>query len=170
MSYCRVFNPRALRVAVLTLTVFFSDHALPAKDPPADACAMLPAAQLAKVLEQPFGPPSKSKAPAAFRGGSTGTDCSYQTGKGPSRELVFRIYVDASPEVAKDTFNKLSKFFGPSTAVTGDWDTAYLDPVHAIHVLKGKVRYFLNLDPVGTDTAKAEKQLKDLAAWVAGQL
>jgi hypothetical protein len=37
-------------------------------------------------------------------------------------------------------------------------------------VQKGKVRYYLNLDPIGDDTAKAEKQLKDLATWVAGQL
>jgi hypothetical protein len=170
MSYLRISNLRALPIAMfLTLTMFFSNHAQ-AKDPPSDACVMLTAAQLAKVLEQPYGSPTKTMAPAAFPGSPTGTDCTYQTGKGLPRKLFFRIYVESSPAVAKETFNKLSAFYGPNTAVTGNWDTAYLDARHAIHVQKGKVRYYLNLNPIGTDTAKAEKQLKDLATWVAGQL
>lgn len=171
MSYGRIFNPRALPIATfLTLTIFFSNQAVQAKDPPSDACAMLPAAQLTKILEQPFGSPAKTTAPAAFSGSPTGTDCTYQTGQGLPRKLLFRIYVESSPAAAKETFNKLSPYYGPNTAVTGNWDAAYLDARHAIHVQKGKVRYYLNLDPVGTDTAKAEKQLKDLATWVAGQL
>jgi len=171
VSYWRRFNPGALPIAMfLTLTMFFSYHALQAKDPPSDACAMLPAAQLAKVLEQPFGSPAKTRAPAAFPGSPSGTDCTYQTEKGLRRELLFRIYVESSPAVAKQTFDRLSAYYRPNTAVTGEWDTAYLDSVHAIHVQKGKVRYYLNLDPIGTNTAKAEKQLKDLATWVAGQL
>jgi len=122
------------------------------------------------VLGQPFGPPAKTTAPAAFRDSPTGTDCAYQTENGIPRNLLFRIYVETSPEVAKVTFNKLSKFYEPNRTVAGNWDSAYLDASHAIHVQKGKVRYYLNLDPIGTDTAKAEKQLKDLATWVAGQL
>ena len=170
MSYLRLSSPRALPFAMfLTLTMFFSNHALQAKDPPSDACVMLPAAQLAKVLESPFGSPTKAIAPAAFRGSPTGT-CTYQTGKGLPRHLLFRIYVESSPAAAKETFNKLSAYYGPDTVVKGQWDTAYLDANHAIHVQKGKVRYYLNLDPIGTDTPKAEKQLKDLATWVAGQL
>jgi hypothetical protein len=171
MSYRRIFDAPALPIATfLALSMFFSNHALQAKDPPSDACAMLPAAQLANVLEQPFGSPAKTKAPAAFRSSPTGTDCTFQTGKGLQRALLFRIYVESSPAAAKETFKKLSVFYRPNTAVTGDWDSAYLDSVHAIHVQKGKVRYYLSLDPIGTDTAKAEKQLKDLATWVAGQL
>ena len=171
MSYLRISRPRALPIGLfLTLFMFFSNHALQAKDPPSDVCAMLPAAQLAKVLEQPFGSATKTTAPAAFPGSPTGTDCTYQAGKGLQRELLFRIYVESSPAAAKETFNKLSAYYGPNTAVTGNWDTAYLDAVHAIHVQKGNVRYYLNLAPIGTDTAKTEKQLKDLASWVAGQL
>ena len=171
MSNLRISSPRALPIAMfLTLIMFFNNHALQAKDPPSDACVMLPAAQVAKVLEQPFGSPTKAIAPAAFPGSPTGTDCTYDTGKGLSRKLLFRIYVESSPAAAKETFNKLSPYYGPNTAVTGNWDTAYLDASHAIHVQKGKVRYYLNLDPIGTDTAKTEKQLKDLATWVAGQL
>jgi hypothetical protein len=125
---------------------------------------------LAKVLEQPFGPATKAIAPSAFPSSPTGTDCTFRTEKGPERELLFRIYVESSPGAAKETFNKLSAYYGPNTAVTGNWDTAYLDAAHAIHVQKGRVRYYLNLDPIGTDAAKTEKQLKDLATLVAGQL
>jgi hypothetical protein len=78
--------------------------------------------------------------------------------------------VDPSPAIAKDAFAKLSTLFGPNKAVAGNWDTAYLDAGHAIHVQKGKLRYYLNLSPLRTDTAKSDKQLTDLATWVAGQL
>jgi hypothetical protein len=54
--------------------------------------------------------------------------------------------------------------------VAGDWDSAYFDPKHIIHVQKGKERYALVLSPIGADAAQAEKQLKDLATWVARQL
>jgi hypothetical protein len=125
--------------------MFFSNHtlqAMQAKDhPPSDACAMLPAAQMAKVLEQPFGPPAKTSAPAAFRASPTGTDCAYRATRGEQRELLFRIYVESSPVAAKANFNKLSVFYGPNTAVTGNWETAYLDRDHAIHFVKDKVRY-----------------------------
>jgi len=169
MSFSRISSLRALPITMFTVIIFFSNHALQAKDPPSDVCAMLPADQLSKVLQQPFGSPMKTIAPAAYRDSPTGTDCTYQ-GKGLQREVLFRVYVESSPATAKETFNKLSPFYGPNTAVTGNWDTAYLDARHAIHVQKGKVRYYLNFDPIGTDTAKAEKQLKDLATWVAGQL
>jgi hypothetical protein len=84
--------------------------------------------------------------------------------------FAFRVYVDPSTAVAKDTFTKLSAFYAPNKPVAGNWDIAYLDAHHAIHVQKGKVRYYLNLNPIGTDAAKAEKQLITLATWVAGQL
>ena len=171
MSYRRIYTARALPAATfLTLSMFAGNGALQAKDTPSDACTMLAATQLAKILEQPFGPPAKSKAPAAFPGSPTGIDCTYQTEKGSQRQILFRIYVESLPAIAKETFKKLSVFYRPNTPVTGNWDTAYLDAKHAIHVQKGKVRYYLNLDPIGTDTAKAEKQIKDLAEWVAGQL
>lgn len=171
MNYLKIYNLRALLIVTFLIpTLFFENHALQAKDPPSDACTMLPAAQLAKVLEQPFGSPLKTVAPAAFRNSPEGTDCTYKTEKGSSRTLLFRIYVESSAAAAKETFNKLSPFYAPNTPVTGPWDSAYLDRSHAIHVQKGKARYYLNLNPIGADTAKADKQLKDLATWVAGQL
>jgi hypothetical protein len=171
MSHLRILSLCILSsVIFLTFVIFSNNPALQAKDPPADACVLLPAAQLAKVLEQPFGMPAKTMAPAAPYDRVTGTDCTYQTGTEGPRKLLFRIYVDPSPAIAKDAFAKLSTLFGPNKAVAGNWDTAYLDAGHAIHLQKGNVRYYLNLDPIGTDTAKAERQLKDLATWVAGQL
>lgn len=176
MRHSRIPSPRALPLAMLfTLAMFSSHRALRAKDPPSNPCVLLSSSQLEKVLEQPYDPPTKSTAPAAFRGGVSGTECdyrteSYRTGKGLPRKVVFIIYVDPSPAVAKDTFNKLSAFFGPNTAVAGIGDAAYRDSNYAIHILKGKVRYYINIIPIGTYTAQTEKQLRDLATWVAGQL
>jgi hypothetical protein len=171
MSYLRIINLRALPPAIfLAFAVLSNNPALRAKDVPPDACAMLPATQLAKVLKQSFSPPTKSTAPAAFHDSPTGTDCTYKTGNGLHRTVLFRIYVESSPAAAKETFNKLSIFYGPNKAVAGKWDSAYLDSRHAIHVQKGNVRYYFNLNPIGSDTAKADQQLKDLASSVAGQL
>lgn len=171
MSTLRIPNLRALPVALfLTFAIFSSNLALQAKNPPSDACEMLPAGQLTKVLEQPFGAPAKSTAPAAFLDSPTGTDCTYQTRSGRSRTVLFRIYVESSPAAAQKTFKRLSAYYGPNKAVTGNWDSAYLDASHAIHVQKGNVRYYLNLDPIGSDKAKADKQLTDLATSIAGQL
>ena len=171
MSHKRILILRALSIAMfLAFAMLSSNPVLHAKDVPSDACVLLPAAQLAKMLEQTFGQPTKSTAPAAYANSPTGTDCTYQTGSGPRRTVLFRIYVESSPAAAKETFNKLSVFYGPNKAVAGNWDSAYLDSRHAIHVQKGNVRYYLNLNPIGSDTAKADKQLTDLATSVAGQL
>ncbi len=171
MNHFRTYAMRTLPIAVvLAFAVSCANLALEAKEPPSDACQLLSAAQLAKMLGQPFGAPAKTTAPAAAQDRITGTDCTYQTSAGGPRKVLFRIYVDPSPAVAKDTFAKLSMFFGPNKAVTGNWDTAYFDSRHAIHVQKGKVRYYLNLNPLGADAAKAEKQLKDLATLIAGEL
>jgi hypothetical protein len=98
---------------------------------------------------------------------NTGTDCNYLS-KGS--KLWFRAYVDPSPAAATDLFARLSAFYAPPTPVKGLGDEAYFDPQHAIHVRKGKVRYYLNLSPLGTFTPAKEKQLKDLAVGVAGRL
>jgi hypothetical protein len=154
---------------VLTLGLFFSNQALLARDIPSDVCTMLSGDQLAKVLKQPYHSTTKRSAPAVFRGSPTGTDCTYQATNAPSRVLLFRIYVESSPDAAKQSFDRFRPYSGPSTTVAGNWDSAYIDPEHAIHVQKGKVRYYLALDPVRADKALAEKRLQDLAAWVAGQ-
>ena len=162
---------RFLRIAMLlALGPCFGNQALLAKDTPSDVCTMLSGDQLAAVLGQPYHPAAKRVAPAVFRNSPPGTDCSYEASKPPSRTLLFRIYVESSPEAAKQSFDKFRPYAGASATVTGNWDNAYIDQEHAIHVLKGKARYYLKLDPVRGDKAKAEKQLQDLATSIAGQL
>ena len=78
-------------------------------------------------------------------------------------QIVFIIYEDPSAAVAKETFNKLSMFFRPNTSVAGVGDSD-IDSKHAIHVLAGTVRYFINI------STENEKQVKDLATWVGGQM
>jgi hypothetical protein len=63
----------------------------------------------------------------------------------------------------------LSVFYAPNTPVAGLGDEAYFDRIHALHVRKGKVRFYLNLEPMDF-TPAIEKELKDLASRVAGQL
>ncbi len=175
MSQSRIRSKRAVRVVAMLLAFGILLCApLAAKELPSDVCTLLPAAQLEKVLQETYDPPMKSTAPAAFRGGASGTECnykndSYRTGQGLPRKVVFIVYVDASPAIAKDTFNKLNAVFGPSTPVPGIGDAAYRDSGYALHVVKGKVRYYINMIPMETYTPEKEKQLKDLVKWVAEQ-
>jgi hypothetical protein len=60
-------------------------------------------------------------------------------------------------------------WYGTPTPVKGVGDEAYFDKEHAIHVRKGKVRYYLNLSSSENSAAK-EKQLTELAKEVAGKL
>ena len=169
MSYWRIFSLRVLFVPFfLTWLVLTSPRVVQAKDPPSDACTLLPATQLSKVLQHSFSAPAKTTAPAAPYDRVTGTDCTYRGEKGS--QLLFRIYVDPSAAVAKDTFIKLSAFYGPNRPVAGDWDSAYFDAKHLLHVQKGKERFAFVLSPLGADPAPVEVQLRDLATWVAGQL
>ncbi|HYM75771.1 MAG TPA: hypothetical protein VE377_07315 [Candidatus Dormibacteraeota bacterium] len=138
-----------------------------AAEPPADLCSLLPAAEVSKTLGHSYNAPDKSEAPRPFANTATGTDCNYHAGNGP--KLWFRAYVDPSPAAATELFAKLGKFYAPPTPVSGLADEAYFDKDHGLHVRKGKVRYFLKLD-VSSFTPTMEKQVKDLAGRVAGQL
>jgi len=163
-----------LRTSSLRVVCFVAFTALPGlvllegKDFPANACTLLPASEVSKVLNQAFESPSRAWAPVVAPSAVKGTDCKYQ-GPGGS-ELLFRIYVETSVTVAKDMFTKLSTRFGPNKALEGAWDEAYFDSRHALHVRKGKERYFLRLKPVGSDVEQTERHLRDIATWVAGQL
>ncbi len=173
MTHPRSRSLAALPILALIFAVLCGAPALQAKDPPSDPCALLPPAQLEKVLEQPFGAPIKGSAPPPYKVNSPGTQCSYRSSKGPSLNVIFIFYADSSPAVAKDTFDKLTIFYGfsgPNTPVSGIGDVAYRDSKNAIHVLKGNVRYFINVSSFGTLTPQKEKQLNALAAGVAAQL
>jgi hypothetical protein len=131
--------------------------------PQATGCSMLTPAQIQKVLGQPFGAPSESKWPPAYGQQPWGSNCQYASQKGAHTKVTFIVYVDASAAEAKQTFDKLSFWFAPkSKPAIGD--SAYIDAQGAIHVLKGKVRYYIAIDPSN------EKQIKDLAASIAARI
>jgi hypothetical protein len=124
------------------------------------SCSLLSPAQIQQVTGQPFGDPSLTSAPPAYAGQSAGSNCRYASQNGRHVVVEFIVYIDGSPSEAKQTFDKLAAWFRPkSKPVIGD--SAYIDAQGAIHVLKGKVRYYVSIDP-GT-----EKETKELAASIA---
>lgn len=137
-----------------------------AAEPPSDLCSLLPPAEVSKALGADYGSPEKGVAPRPYANTAEGTDCNYHA-KGS--KFWFRAYVDPSPSAAAELFAKLGKYFSPQTPVAGLGDESYFDPQHALHVRKGKVRFYLNLDPVNSPPT-VEKQLKDLASRVVGRL
>lgn len=151
------------KVAVVlgTFLVFTVDSSRAAyAAPTADNCALLTPAQIQKVLGQPFGAPGESKWPPAYGKQPWGTQCQYDSQKGPNTKVTFIVYIEQTAAEAKQTFDKLSMWF-PAKSKPAVGDAAYMDSSHAIHVLKGKVRYYVSIDPVN------EKQVKDLATAVA---
>jgi hypothetical protein len=158
---------KRLLIAVTVVTAG-ALHSAGAAEPPADLCSLLPAAELSKTLGQTYDSPQKSIAPRPFPNTAEGTDCTYKRSKDArERKLVFRAYVDPSPSDAADLFARLSKFFGPPTPIIGVGDQAYLDQHHGLHVLRGKVRFYIAIDDF---TPAIEKQLENLASQVAGRL
>lgn len=131
--------------------------------PPTDACSMLPPAQIQKVLGQPFGAAEEGKWPPAYGKQPWGTQCQDDSQKGPETKVTFIVYFEQTAAEAKQTFDKLSMWF-PAKSKPAIGDSAYMDNSHAIHVLKGKVRYYISIDPAN------EKQAKDLAASIAARI
>ncbi len=158
-------NKLSLIAATLLVTIC-AVHSATAAEPPSDLCSLLPAAEVSKILGRAYEAPSKKVAPRPYRDTASGTDCTY-SGKGS--DLLFRAYVDPSPSASAELFAKLSRFFGTPTPMTGLGDEAYFDEAHGIHVRKGKVRFYFDLEPMDF-TPAIEKQLKDLASRVAGRL
>jgi hypothetical protein len=159
--------PFALILALLLIA--FHGNAATAKDLPSDVCALLPPQQLQKMLGQPFGAATKAAAPSPYSGLNSGTNCRYAGQKSGSQEVTFIVYVDRSPAEAKETFAKLSAWYPAISKPTGIGDAAYIDSHHAIHVLKGSVRYFIDVGSSSSDAAR-DKQVQDLAASVAAQI
>jgi hypothetical protein len=156
-------------IAATFLVATCAVHSARATEPPADLCSLLPTAVVSKTFGKAYEAPEKSVAPRPFANAAEGTDCNYLS-KGAGSKLWFRAYVDPSASAAADLFAQLSKYYGPPTAVTGLGDEAYFDKANALHVRKGKVRFYINLSPMNTFTPAIEKQLKDLGSWVVGRL
>lgn len=159
--------PVALTLAFFLLA--FPAKNAGAKDLPSDICTLLSAQQLQKTLGQPLGPAEKATAPPAYSGQPSGTNCRYSGQKSGSQDVTFIVYVDRSPTEAKETFDKLSAWFPATSKPTGIGDSTYIDKSHAIHVLKGSVRYFISVGSSASDVVR-EKQAQDLAASVAAQI
>jgi hypothetical protein len=159
--------PIALTLAFFLLTF----HAYPAaaKDLPSDMCSLLATQQLQKTLGQPFTAAQKATAPPAYTGQQPGANCDYAGQKSGSLVVTFIVYVDRSPAEAKETFDKLSAWFPATSKPSGIGDSAYIDKNHAIHVLKGSVRYFISISSQEPGMAR-EKQAQDLATSVAAQI
>jgi len=160
-----------LRIAIALAFFLFAFPANPAaaKDLPSDICSLLSPQQLQKTLGQPFTVPRKITAPPAYSGQPAGTNCAFTGQKSGSTVVTLIVYVDRSPAEAKETFDKLSAWFPATSKPSGIGDSAYMDKNHAIHVLKGSVRYFISVGSQDPGAAK-EKQAQDLAASVAAQI
>jgi len=155
----------SMLVAAALVSTFWAVKPARAADPPADPCSLLPASDVARITGKNYNPPQSSAAPRPYANTNAGTDCTYAA-RGSGDQLLFRVYFDNSPAQATDLFAKLRMFYSPPTPVPGIGDDAYFDPRHAIHVRKGKVRYFLQLG----DAEANQKALSALAALVAGKL
>lgn len=130
---------------------------------PSDNCSLLTPAQIQKVTGSAFGAPNLTPAPPAFGQQPWGSHCTYSSRTAGHMAVDFIVYSDASPAEAKQTFERLSLWFPPkSKPAVGD--SAYLDSQGAIHVLRGKTRFYISVSP------RNEKQVTDLAAAVAAQM
>lgn len=164
--------PLCVLPIVLPLAFFllaFNANSAGAKELPSDICSLLGPQQLEKTLGQPFGPALKSTAPPAYAGQQPGTNCRYTGLKSTAQVVILIVYVDRSPAEAKQTFQKLSVWYPATSKPSGIGDSAYIDSSHAIHVLKGTVRYFINAGSGASDTV-VDKQVQDLATSVAAQI
>lgn len=149
--------------------IFFAVQSGWATEAPADPCSLLPSAAVSKSLGQNYGAAQKSVAPRPYKNSVTGTDCTYSPDRA-GKDLLFRVYFDASAADATGLFAKLKIFYSPPTAVPGIADEAYSDPRHGLHVRKGNVRFFLSLGNGDDFTPANQAQLTNLAGQIAGQL
>jgi hypothetical protein len=152
-----------LVLVATALLVFTGSPRMAYAAPSTSGCSLLTPAQIQKVLGQPFGAPSVTQAPPAYAKQAPGSNCRYSSQNGGHVVVTLIVYVNASPAEAKQTFEKLSMWY-PAKSKPAIGDSAYIDSGGAIHVLKGKVRYFISIDPAN------EKQLKDLAVSVAARI
>lgn len=166
MNYLRKIS----LIVTLLLVSGCSAQSAKATDPSSDLCTLLPASQVSAALGTVYESPQESVASRFSAGTVTGTDCSYQPKDAGAAKLLFRGYVDPSPQETSWLFLRLTKFYKTTTPVSGLGDEAYFDDAHGLHIRKGKARLFFNLVSVGTFSAETEKQMKALAAGVIAQL
>jgi hypothetical protein len=165
MRITRTFTS-GFSLAFLGFAAVFTSSPAWAKEPPSDLCSLLTPAQLEKTIGRPFTIAEKKAAPPAFRNQPEGMNCGFSsTNKGAQIHVTLIAYADPSAAEAKQNFDTLSRWFKPkSTPAIGD--SAYIDREGAIHVLKGKVRFYIEVEPI----RPMEKQQNDLAIFVSNEL
>lgn len=164
-----LFRDLPIALALAFFVFAFQANPAAAKDLPSDICSLLAPQALQKTLGQPFGAAEKNTALPAYAGQPAGTNCTYAGQKSRSQVVNLIVYVDRSPAEAKTTFERLSAWFPATSKPSGIGDSAYIDKDHAIHVLKGSVRYFINISSQDPAPAR-EKQAQDLATSVAAEI
>jgi hypothetical protein len=133
-----------------------------------DPCSWLTPAQIQKAFGgASFAQPQRSTAVPAYSGQTPGTRCEYAGNGGNNVELI--VYIDHSPAEAQATFQKLSAFYPATSKPSGIGDAAYFDQQHAIHVLKGKTRFYINISSSDPDATR-EKQARDFATSIVAKL
>jgi hypothetical protein len=155
------------RWATGLMPIVFLGHVTLGSIQPGNACSWLTPAQLQKTLGQPFDAPQQGSAEPAFQGQTVGTQCEYKSRSG--MDVLLIAYTDRSADEAKTTFGTLAAAYTATAKPGGVGDDAYVDKQHAIHVLKGKVRYYI---AVATGVTGGDKQALaiELAKVVAAQL
>lgn len=162
------YRTRSLIQAAALAAIFLSAGAWAAKAP-ADACSLLPPADVGKALGRDFGAPESTVAPRPFKNTVQGTDCVYRAKSGKG-SLVFRVYFDTSAAESTELFAKLKMYYGKPTPVPGVGDDTYIDSKHGLHERKGNVRFYLELAGVDTAAATKDKQLVTLATAISGRI
>jgi hypothetical protein len=115
-------------------------------------------------MGQNYEAPVKTVAPRAFRNSVEGTDCNYNA---RGTHFYFRVYVDPSASDAAALFDKLGMFFSPQRPVEGVGDKAYFDKDGGLHVLKGRVRFFLEAEG---STINRDNHLTALGTQICSRL
>ena len=157
----------SIRSHIVAATLLLASLAASAAEPPGDLCSLLTAGDVSTAAGKGYDSVSKSVAPRPFPNTAQGTDCTYTNSKNSAQgQLLLRVYVDPSTKEASDLFTRLGRWFSPQTPVSGIGDQAYLDSAQGLHVLKGKARFFLELDA----GAPNEKAVESLGREVAGKL
>lgn len=157
-------------VAILWTSALAVANQCSAKEPPANLCALLPPSEIAKVMGKPFGEPEKSNPASGTQNVVVGAQCDYHSMAGAISKVTLIAFADTSPETAKENFKKFKMMIPAATPVSGVGEDAYIDARHAIHALKGKVRWFISADVDEKNIAKVEQQVTDLAKFVASKL
>ncbi len=143
---------RAISALALTVSLFPVIALARVKEPAPDFCSLLPISHLEKVYEQPFGPVEKTTPPPATSNVTSATECDYNSQRKGQRKIVFIVFEDTSAAAAKENFHRFMTMFGTTGLLDNVGDLAYTDSNQAIHVLRGRLRYYISVTPTNNNS------------------